>query len=121
MNRALSVLVLTALSAAALAMPATATSTKTCSSKGLNYKRSDGSATYTVKVTKLRSRGAKCETARKVASDVARRNLKSGVLPSRSLGYAIREMNPCDACSPRTDVRATQNGKRLTFTLVGGA
>ncbi|WP_372790075.1 hypothetical protein [Paraconexibacter sp.] len=110
-----------AIAASVLPAEASKPATKTCSSKGLYYSSSDGSATYSVKVTKLRSRGSTCKTARKVAGDVARRDLKNGSVPSRSMGFTIRAVRPCAGCPPVTDVVATQKGKRVTFTLIGGA
>lgn len=87
----------------------------------MHYTRSDGSATFSVKVTKLRATGASCESARQVAADVAKRDLASGKLPKASRGYTVRDVTNCTACSPQTLVVAASGKRKVTFTLVGGA
>lgn len=91
-----------------------------CSSAGLHYTKTAGSADFSVAVQRLRASGVRCSTARVVARDVARRDLAGGKLPKTSHGYTISVVNPCTACSPDTQVLARHGSRRITFTLAGG-
>lgn len=96
-------------------------SIKHCSTSGLTFEWTHGSATYSVKVELLRANGVTCATARNVARHVAYDSLHNERAPARIDGLATKVDKPCAGCSPITTVTARSAHKMVTFQLAGGA
>ena len=103
-----------------LLVPSTVPAVTTCSSKGMRYERKSGSSTQSTKVSKLRVKGAGCQTARRVAATVARSILRTDKVPARAATYRIRANKPCAGCAPVWVVRGTKGKRIVTFQVAVG-
>ena len=92
-----------------------------CSSKGLNLSYRAAGVTEAVKVTALRAIGVDCNTAQALARAVAKLLLHNEKVPAKVEGFTVRVKSPCVACTPDSQVTATQPRDKVTFELIGGA
>jgi hypothetical protein len=105
---------------AAVVEAAPAASAK-CSVAGLRYSFAAGGATYSVKVSSLKSQGVKCTTARGLAGRVAVDLLHDKAVPARIGGLTVSLRMPCSGCAPSYAGVATGPGSRVSFVILGGA
>lgn len=104
-----------------LASAGAATKPLACSTKGLSLSYKSGSATYSVKVSGLKTIAASCSLARSLASSVAAKHLHRKPVPATLQGFAVHVRSPCSGCTPVWRVTATHGSAKITFELLGGA
>ena len=109
---------------AALPTPSSASTAKalrSCSVAGARVVHHADGVTSSVRVTKLRQRGTSCATARSVAMRTARALLNDTAVPTTIKGMRVTVTRPCAGCTPIYTGVARSSGRRVTFTMKGGA
>jgi putative NADH-flavin reductase len=77
--------------------------------------------TLSVAVANLKAKEAKCVTARRLATVVAKDLLEETKVPARISGFNVTVKAPCTGCTPNTQVVARSGEELITFTVKGGA
>ncbi|HEY5332323.1 MAG TPA: hypothetical protein VIJ21_02165 [Solirubrobacterales bacterium] len=93
---------------------------RNCSTAGLVFTVQRGGATFSDGVSSLRAQVVTCQTARSLASQVARDILRETKVPSQIAGLKVTLKEPCAGCTPTTSVVAKSGERAVIFTVRGG-
>lgn len=92
-----------------------------CSTKGLAYRYTSGSATYGDKVSSLNANGASCTIAEELAAVAAKKLLHKQAVPAKIDGFTVHVKSRCSGGAPVWHVTAAKGFHRITFEVLGGA